>query len=153
MTKLLVGFAVAGLLALSPRSEARIPASLAPQPLPAQTLPRTEVGVASWYGAERQAIPTASGELFDMNKLTGAHRKLPLGTLVRVTNLRNHKTTQLKINDRGPGSPKRLIDLSWVAAQRLGFLKQGLTLVEVEVVSYPPFYLRRGAESQSPQLN
>src|ERR1019366_9350427 len=115
----LVGFAVAGLLALSPRSEARIPASLAPQPLSTRTLSRAEVGMASWYGAERQAIPTASGELFDMNKLTGAHRKLPLGTLVRVTNLGNHRTTQLKINDRGPGPSERLIDLSWVAAQRL----------------------------------
>ena len=153
MTKLLVGFAVAGLLALSPRSEARIPASLAPQPLSTRTLSRAEVGMASWYGAERQAIPTASGELFDMNKLTGAHRKLPLGTLVRVTNLGNHRTTQLKINDRGPGPSERLIDLSWVAAQRLGFLKQGLTLVEVEVVSYPKSYLLRGAEPLSPQLN
>ena len=153
MTKLLVGFAVVGFLALSPRSEARIPTAFAPQPLAILPLARTEIGVASWYGAERQASPTASGELFDMNKLTGAHRELPLGTLVRVTNLRNHKTTQLKINDRGPGSPRRLIDLSWAAAQHLGFLTQGLTLVEVEVVSYPKSFMRHGVELQSPQLN
>src|ERR1700733_14938409 len=103
MKKLVMGCAVAGLMALSPRSEARIPGTLEPQPLSAQTLSQTEVGMASWYGAERQNQPTASGEAFDMNKLTAAHRKLPLGTVVRVTNLKNRKSTQVRINDRGPG--------------------------------------------------
>lgn len=153
MKKLLMGCAVAGLMVLSMRSEASIPASLRPQPLSSHTLPQTEVGVASWYGLERQNRPTASGESFDMNKLTGAHRRLPLGTVVRVTNLRNLKTTQLRINDRGPRSPRRLIDLSRAAARRLGFLNAGLALVQVEVLTYPKGYFPPRAELGLPQPN
>jgi rare lipoprotein A len=153
MRKLVMGCAVAGLIALSPRSEARIPGSLGPQPLSAQTLPQTEIGLASWYGAERQGKPTASGESFDMNKLTAAHRKLPLGTVVRVTNLKNRKTTQLRINDRGPGPARRLIDVSWAAAKQLGFVKAGLTLVQVEVVRYPKDYFPQGVGLHPPQLD
>src|SRR5579864_1020126 len=109
MRKLAMGCAVAGLLVLTPSFEPGIPAFLAAPALCTQRSPRTETGVASWYGAERQEKPTASGELFDMNKLTGAHRLLPLGTIVRITNLSNRKITQLRINDRGPGPATRLI--------------------------------------------
>jgi rare lipoprotein A len=153
MNKLVIGCAVAGLLTLSPTSNARNPAAHRPRPLSSHTMPRAEIGWASWYGVEHQDQPTASGESFDMDKLTGAHRKLPLGTVVRVTNLRNGRTTRLRINDRGPGPAKRMIDLSWAAAKRLGFLKQGLTPVQVQVVSYPQAYLAQVAQSHPAQFN
>jgi rare lipoprotein A len=100
-------------------------------------MPRGEVGIASWYGIERQGMPTASGEIYDHHKHTAAHRKLPLGTMVRVTNLKNRESTLLSINDRGPGIDGRIIDVSWIAAKELGFLDRGLARVQIDVVSYP----------------
>lgn len=152
MRKLIMGCAVAGLIALSPKSEARPPADLGPLPGVVQVA-KGEVGVASWYGMERQGKPTASGELFDKDRLTAAHRKLPLGTTVRVTNLKNLKSALLRINDRGPGISGRLIDVSWAAAKKLGFLGAGLTLVEVDVVSYPQTSLGKTTSTTSPRLN
>jgi len=116
-------------------------------------VPRGEVGLASWYGIERQGKPTASGELFDKDGLTAAHRKLPLGTTVRVTNLKNLESTVLKINDRGPGIRGRVIDVSWAAAKQLGFLDAGLTRVEIEVISPPQFCVRYVSSSHSPKVN
>jgi len=153
MRKLVMGCTVAGLIALSPKSEARLPASPVPLPGTFQILPQSQIGIASWYGSERQGKPTASGELFDMNKLTGAHRILPLGSMVRVTNLNNLESTIIKINDRGPGIPGRLIDVSWAAAKQLRFVGAGLTPVEVEVVSYPLSYLRQTAGQRIPKSN
>jgi rare lipoprotein A len=109
--------------------------------------------LASWYGIERQGKPTASGELFDKDRLTAAHRKLPLGTMVRVTNLKNRKSTLLRINDRGPGSPRRVIDVSWAAAKQLGFLEAGLTGVEIDVVGFPISCIRQVTNTRSPRLN
>jgi len=148
MRKLVMGCAVAGLIALSPRSEARLPASVGMLRL---VVPqeKCELGVASWYGAERQGKPTASGELFDMNGLTAAHRRLPLGTTVKVTSLRNSTQVLLRVNDRGPGIPSRLIDVSWEAARRLGFLNAGLTPVQVQVVNYPRRYVRQEARRRA----
>jgi rare lipoprotein A len=80
---------------------------------------------------------TASGEAYDLNGLTAAHHTLPIGTTIRVTNLRNHKSLLLRVNDRGPSLGKRLLDVSWAAAQRLGFVHSGTTRVRVEVVSRP----------------
>jgi rare lipoprotein A len=152
MRKLVMGCAVAGLIALSPTSEARPP--VVPGALPTVRLaPKGEVGMASWYGIERQGKPTASGELFDKDRLTAAHRKLPLGTTVRVTNLKNLESTLLRINDRGPGIPGRLIDVSWAAAKKLGFLEAGLTRVEIDVVSYPKGYIRQVTSTRSPKVN
>jgi rare lipoprotein A len=146
MRKLVMGCAVAGLIALSPKSEARLPASIEPLPL---VIPRerekSQIGIASWYGEERQGYNTASGEVFDLNGLTAAHRELPLGTTIRVTNLNNHKTILLRVNDRGPGIGARLIDVTWGVAKRLGFLNAGLAPVRVEVVTYPRWYLRQQA--------
>jgi rare lipoprotein A len=151
MRKLVMGCAVVGLIAFSPQTEARLSVSL--RPLMIQALPMGEVGLASWYGIERQGKPTASGEYFDLNKLTAAHRKLPLGTTVRVTNLKNQKSVLVRINDRGPGPIRRIIDLSWLAAKTLGFVGAGLALVRVEVVQYPKSYIRQTILPKSPDLN
>jgi rare lipoprotein A len=139
MRKLVMGCAVAGLIALSPKSEAGLPAPIVPLPLAA---PREtcELGWASWYGEECDGNLTASGEVFDMNGLTAAHRTLPIGTTVQVTNLKNKKAILLRVNDRGPNLEGRLIDVSRAAAQRLGFLNAGLTRVEVKVMKYPRDY-------------
>ena len=102
MRKLVIGCAVAGLIALSPKSEARSSvSSLAPRP---SVVPKEEpqTGEASWYGEEFQGNETANGEIYDLNGLTAAHPTLPFGTTVKVTNLNNRKNILLRINDRGP---------------------------------------------------
>ena len=99
---------------------------------PVQT---TQVGLASWYGQPHQGRTTASGERFSRRQLTAAHRSLPLGTKVRVTNLRTKQQVVVKINDRGPyGAGTRIIDLSEAAAKRIGLLERGTERVEVAVV-------------------
>lgn len=94
-------------------------------------------GTASFYGAKFHGRKTASGEIFDMNKLTAAHRTLPFGTICRVTNLLNKKSVIVRINDRGPFVPGRLLDLSRGAAQALDAIPQGIIRVKVEVLRYP----------------
>ena len=137
MRKLVMGCAVAGLIALSAKTEARSSASV--QPLCASAVPeeKPETGEASWYGEEFQGNETANGETYDLNGLTAAHPTLPFGTTVRVTNLKNSKNILLRINDRGPYIGRRLIDVSKAAAKRLGFIYSGTTQVRVEVVSRP----------------
>jgi rare lipoprotein A len=93
-----------------------------------------EVGIASWYGGRHQGRLTASGEVFDENRLTAAHRKLPLDTKARVTNLENGRSVEVKVNDRGPYIHGRVIDLSTRAAQELGMTQRGLALVRIEVL-------------------
>ena len=95
-----------------------------------------QVGLASWYGKHHQGRKTASGERFSRGQLTAAHRSLPLGTKVKVTNLRTRQQVVVKINDRGPygGSGRRIIDLSEAAAKRVGLLERGTERVEVVVV-------------------
>ena len=88
-------------------------------------------GQASYYGAKHQGKRTASGERFDQNQLTAAHRTLPFGTLVRVTNLNNDKSVIVRINDRGPFTRNRIIDLSRKAAQQLDMLRTGVAPVRV----------------------
>lgn len=90
------------------------------------------VGVASFYGGRHHGGPTASGERFNQNAMTAAHRSYPMGTKVRVTNLKNGKTVVLRINDRGPFVRGRIIDVSRGAAAQLGFISSGLTKVRVE---------------------
>lgn len=143
MRKLVIGCAVAGLIAMSPKSEARLSASIGSLPSAISQAGRggesreCEYGLASWYGKEHRGNTTASGELFDLKGLTAAHRNLRMGTTVKVTNLANHRIILLRVNDRGPGNSRRLIDISWAAAKQLGFLKAGLARVQVEVVTYP----------------
>ncbi|MGA7646382.1 MAG: septal ring lytic transglycosylase RlpA family protein, partial [Terriglobales bacterium] len=91
-----------------------------------------QVGTASWYGEQFQGKQTASGEPFDMRDLTAAHPSLPLGTLVKVTNLRNGKAVVVRINDRGPVVEGRIIDVSYTAAQALGFEERGVQTVRLE---------------------
>jgi rare lipoprotein A len=160
MRKLVMGCAVMGMIALSPKSEARSPALpvLVPMrhclnPVTHQTQPTCEVGWASWYGSERQGMSTASGEVFDQNVLTAAHRHLPFGTVVRVTNLRNRQSSLVRITDRGPGPRSRVIDVSAAAARELGFLEAGLARVEIEIVSYPKNCMRSIAGSRTPRPN
>jgi len=110
-------------------------------PIPAQKPPELEpsakpyqVGKASWYGGIFQGKATASGEDYDMFNFTAAHRELPLGTFVKVTNLKNLKSVIVRINDRGPVTPGRIIDLSYSAARSLEMHKYGLQKVRIDVV-------------------
>jgi rare lipoprotein A len=97
---------------------------------------KTQVGLASWYGKQFQGRLTASGEPFDMEKMTAAHRTLPFGTKLRVQSLVTDKTTEIRINDRGPFVGDRIIDLSHAAAQAIGM--QGVANVRLEIISMPP---------------
>lgn len=93
-----------------------------------------ERGIASWYGGGFNGQPTASGEIYDMEALTGAHRTLPLGTVLKVTNAENGRQVQVRINDRGPYVNGRIADLSYAAARRLGMIENGTSAVQLEVV-------------------
>lgn len=102
---------------------------------PAHTKARPyQVGTASWYGEYFEGRPTASGEPYNMYDLTAAHPTLPLGTLVRVTNLRNRRAVIVRVNDRGPVVEGRIIDLSYSAAKVLRFENKGLQRVRLDVV-------------------
>ena len=92
-----------------------------------------QVGRASWYGGYFQGRATASGENYNMSDLTCAHRSLPIGTLIRVTNLDNHKSVVVRVNDRGPYLATRVVDLSYAAAHFLGF--NGTTTVRLDVLN------------------
>lgn len=93
-----------------------------------------EQGIASWYGGYFHGRPTASGATYDQFKLTAAHRLLPLGSVVRVTNAENGREVEVVINDRGPFIKGRIIDLSYAAAERLGGVDPGTLPVVVEVI-------------------
>jgi rare lipoprotein A len=111
-----------------------------------------QVGIASWYGHPFDGRPTASGEIFDMEKMTAAHRTLPLGTVVHVENLANKQKVEVRINDRGPFVHDRIIDLSHAAAQAISM--PGIANVRLEVISTPAtraaemFAVQIGAFSQ-----
>ena len=94
-------------------------------------------GLASWYGKPYHGRPTASGEIYNMRKVSAAHRTLPLGTVVKVTNLNNGRTLVVRINDRGPFVEGRIIDLSYKAAKKLGMVEAGVVPVKLVVKSVP----------------
>jgi len=102
---------------------------------PQTDLQYDETGVASWYGPQFHGKATANGAEFDMNKVTAAHRTLPLPSYVRVTNLDNGRSLEVLVNDRGPFAKNRIIDLSRRSAQLLGFENKGTALVRVEVLA------------------
>jgi rare lipoprotein A len=110
-----------------------------------------EIGVASWYGGQFQGRRTAAGERYDMNMMTCAHPTLPMGTWLRVTNLHNHRTAYVRVNDRGPVVDGRIVDLSHAAAQVLGF--EGLAKVKLETISIddPAIAETMVAQVQMPQ--
>ena len=107
---------------------------VAPKPSPVRHAKPYQVGTASWYGEDFNGKTTASGEPFNMFDLTAAHPSLPLGTFVKVTNLRNRRSVVVRINDRGPVVPGRIIDLSYGAARVLKFKAQGIQRVRLDVV-------------------
>lgn len=113
------------------------PRTVRPVPPPARTgaaaLPY-QVGMASWYGAEFQGKETTDGEHFNMYAMTAAHRTLPFGTRVRVTDLLNQRSIVLRINDRGPVPRDRVLDLSYGAAKALGASGEGVIPVRIEVL-------------------
>ncbi len=123
-------------LALSASAKDGSPSGTAPPPSIAKSKPNAksrhwfQVGVASWYGPKFQGRETAGGERFDMNRMTCAHRSLPLGTWLRVTNLKNHKTAFVRVNDRGPVLPGRIVDLSFAAARAVGLTGVGNVRLE-----------------------
>ena len=105
---------------------------------PGQAVFATQEGMASWYGPGFAGRTTSNGEIFDPSQLTAAHRTLPFGTRVRVTNLETGASVEVRINDRGPFKAGRIIDLSRAAADRIGMLSSGVARVQVEVVSGTP---------------
>jgi peptidoglycan lytic transglycosylase len=97
----------------------------------------TQTGIASWYGPGFHGKITASGTIYDQHGLTAAHKTLPLGTRILVTNLNNGKSTEVTISDRGPFAKDRILDLSYAAAQALGMLGEGTIPVRIEVLDGP----------------
>ncbi|MFT3981073.1 MAG: septal ring lytic transglycosylase RlpA family protein [Ferruginibacter sp.] len=104
----------------------------------AKTANRTLYGQASFYASKFEGRKTASGEIFRHSKMTAACNSLPLGTWIRITNLKNGKTIIVKTNDRLHNKTRRLVDLTRTAATKLGFIKSGLTRVKVEVLGKKP---------------
>jgi rare lipoprotein A len=131
-------FGIAGAKPTQPAAASGVPAlavvaAPTPQAAPKPTHHWYQLGHASWYGKLFQGHPTASGESFNMYDLTCAHRSLPLGSFVRVTNLHNNKTVVVRVNDRGPVPDDRIVDLSYAAAVSIGL--QGVAKVRLERVS------------------
>jgi rare lipoprotein A len=102
-----------------------------------------EQGTASWYGAKFTGHKTSNGELYDLYKPSAAHKSLPIPSYARVTNLDNGKSIVVRVNDRGPFHSDRLIDLSYAAAVKLGYMEKGTARVEVEVIPVPGVEDRR----------
>ncbi len=133
-----IALALATAACAQPRRES---ATAAPTPAPvvvarpAPAAPRVvQTGAASWYGQAHHGKKTASGEAFDMYALTAAHRSLPLGTRIRVTNVADGRAVDVRINDRGPAIPGRIIDLSYGAARALGAVGDGVFRVRIAIL-------------------
>ena len=105
---------------------------------PADVRHYTEKGKASWYGKKYHGRTTANGERYDMYAMTAAHRRLPFGSVVRVTNLDNGKSVEVRINDRGPFVKGRIIDLSYTAARKLDMIGPGVVPVKIKVIGNRP---------------
>ncbi len=112
---------------------------------------KQEKGIASYYADKFVGRQTASGEIYDNNSFTAAHRKLPFGTLLKVTNLENGKIVIVKVNDRGPYAYGRIIDLSKAAAQEIDMIKNGLAEVMIEIVN--EHISSNGMESNNSELS
>ncbi len=102
-----------------------------------------QYGKASWYGGKFHGKKTASGERFNKYEFTAAHRKLPFGTIIRVTNISNGKDVYVRVNDRGPFVKGRILDLSLASAEALHFNRRGVIRVKIEIISLPNRYTKR----------
>ena len=111
---------------VTPRSKITPPANLRPG--------MVLMGVSSFYGSDFHGKLTANGEVYDMYGLTAAHKTLPLNTIIRVTNMANRRNLIVRVNDRGPYVTGRILDLSYGAALKLGFVNQGTTRVKIEII-------------------
>jgi rare lipoprotein A len=108
----------------------------------------TQKGLASWYGTKFHGRRTSSGELYDVYGMTAAHKHLPLPTYVSVKNLQNNREIIVKVNDRGPFVDDRIIDLSYVAAKKLGIYEVGTAPVSITVIDPShPAYIKRASKS------
>lgn len=131
--KLLTTFSLAIMMCLSPLYAAKRTTARYNQ----RTIRHVQYGIASWYGGKDQGRLMACGAPFNEYAMVAANRTLPLGTTVKVTNLRNGRSVVVRIRDRGPGIQGRIIDLSRAAARRLRFTHRGLAPVKVRVLSVP----------------
>ena len=141
----ILALGVGGCVAASPKAPAVVEpprespprvATPAPEsPRVVKPRPVTMTGRASWYGDFHHGRLTANGEIFDKNALTAAHRTLPFGTRLRVVNLENDREVEVRINDRGPTIPGRVLDLSYAAARALGAVGAGVIPVRMTVLS------------------
>lgn len=109
-------------------------------------------GIASWYGKKFHGHRTSNGEIYDMYQMSAAHKTLPLPTFVRVTHLKNGRSVILRVNDRGPFHRNRLIDLSYVAAKKLGITDTGTGVVEIEALNPSQFQSNRSAPNHSSEF-
>lgn len=105
--------------------------------VPEESFNHVETGLASWYGPGFHSRQTANGEPFDQRAMTAAHRTLQMPSIIRVTNLKNGRQAVLRVNDRGPYHADRILDVSEVAAEKLGFMRRGTTRVKIEVLGEP----------------
>jgi rare lipoprotein A len=121
-----------GVACAHPTTRPEAPTEQAPQ---AHQRREVQTGVASYYGGEFEGRRTASGAIYRSRRMTCAHRSLPFGTVLRVTDVESRKSVVVEVNDRGPYAKGRLVDLSLAAARELGIVKQGVARVTVEVVS------------------
>ncbi len=138
-TLLVLVVAVLALAGCGHKKRARVTHLPAPPRTPVVVHPGdTEEGIASWYGHPYHGRAAANGEIYDMEKMTAAHRTLPFNTWVRVYDLDNNRTTEVRIIDRGPFVGGRIIDLSHAAARDLAMIGPGLARVRIEVISAPP---------------
>lgn len=126
----------------------RAPEVVLPPPIPARP-GFTETGVASWYGHPYHGRRTSNGEVYDMDEMTAAHLRLPFGTILRVRNLDNDRTVEVRINDRGPFVKSRILDLSREAARRLHMIGPGTARVRLEVVAGPAEVSRSSGSTPS----
>ena len=132
----MAALAIACLLLSACAKKHRITAATPRPPSPA-SIASTETGIASWYGHPYHGRAAANGEIYDMEKMTAAHRTLPFGTQVRVTNLSNGKSVDVRIIDRGPFVAGRIIDLSHAAARVIDMIGSGVAQVRVDILSLP----------------
>ena len=116
------------------------------EPMPPNKIRKFQIGKASWYGRSFQHKRTAGGEPYDMYQFTAAHRTLPLGSWVKVTDLKNNRAVVVRINDRGPVPKDRIIDLSYSAAKMLDLDKSGVHLVRLDLIETSTM-----AENETPQ--